>query len=80
MAYVKTLSNGDYALGFFNFGDTAGEMSLQFWDIGLPTASGLGLSLRNLWKHEDLGTFKESYTIKLEAHACAVFKAKVVRL
>lgn len=33
---VKPLANGDYAIGMFNFGDRAGEMSLQFWDIGLP--------------------------------------------
>jgi alpha-galactosidase len=54
-------------------------MSLQFWDIGLPTSSGFGLSLRDLWKHEDLGTFTESYTLKLEPHSCAVFRAKVVK-
>ncbi|QAA34453.1 glycoside hydrolase family 27 protein [Clostridium manihotivorum] len=79
MAYIKTLTNGDYAIGFFNFGDTSGEMSLQFWDMGLPTSSGFGLSLRDLWKHEDLGTFTESYTLKLEPHSCAVFRAKVVK-
>ena len=58
---VKPLANGDYAVGMFNFGDRAGEMSLQFWDIGLTTASGRGLSIYDCWKHEELGTFTERF-------------------
>lgn len=77
---VKPLSNGDYAVGMFNFGDRAGEMSLQFWDIGLTTASGRGLSVYDCWKHEELGTFTERFCTTVEPHGCKVLRAKVVKV
>ena len=77
---VKPLSNGDYAIGMFNFGDRAGEMSLQFWDIGLTTASGRGLSVYDCWKHEELGTFTERFCTTVEPHGCMVLRAKVVKV
>ena len=69
---VKPLANGDYAIGMFNFGDRAGEMSLQFWDIGL--------SVYDCWKHEELGTFTERFVTTVEPHGCAVLRAKVVKV
>ncbi|WP_253205373.1 hypothetical protein [Clostridium estertheticum] len=42
---VKVLTNGDIAIGFFNLSDTQRELSLQFWDIGIPYASGISLSM-----------------------------------
>lgn len=77
---VKQLANGDYAVGMFNFGDRAGEMSLQFWDIGLTTASGRGLSIYDCWKHEELGTFTERFCTTVEPHGCVVLRAKVVKV
>lgn len=77
---VKPLANGDYAIGMFNFGDRAGEMSLQFWDIGLTTASGRGLSIYDCWKHEELGTFTERFCTTVEPHGCVVLRAKVVKV
>ncbi len=77
---VKPLANGDYAIGMFNFGDRAGEMSLQFWDIGLTTASGRGLSIYDCWKHEKLGTFTERFCTTVEPHGCVVLRAKVVKV
>lgn len=77
---VKPLANGDYAVGMFNFGDRTGEMSLQFWDIGLTTASGRGLSIYDCWKHEELGTFTERFCTTVEPHGCVVLRAKVVKV
>ena len=77
---VKPLANGDYAIGMFNFGDRAGEMSLQFWDIGIPAASGRGLSVYDCWKHEELGVFTERYVTTVEPHGCMVLRAKVVKV
>lgn len=79
-AFIKPMHDGGYAIGFFNLSDETGEMALPFYDIGLPTVSGFGLSIRDVWKHEELGIFKESYTRRLQAHSCEVFRAKVVKL
>lgn len=80
LGYVKPLRDGSYAIGFFNMGDDKGEMSLQFWDIGLPAASGYGFTFRDVWSHEDIGVFSEGYKCNLEPHCCAVYRAQLVKL
>ncbi|MGB4658448.1 MAG: hypothetical protein WBI07_04655, partial [Mobilitalea sp.] len=77
--YIKPLSDGSFGIGFFNMSDAAGEGSLQFWDMGLSSANGLGFKFRDLWEHEDLGVFTEHYTCKLEPHTCKVFRAVLVQ-
>lgn len=79
IAFVRPLSDGEYAIGCFNFSDSKTDVYLPFWDIGLPTATGYGMKLRDVWEHEDLGVFKEGLSKILEPHCCAVYKAKVVK-
>ena len=76
---VKVLADGDIAIGLFNLSDNQRELSLQFWDIGLPYASGYGLSLYDCWENRPLGTFKERFSPVIPAHDCVVVRAKVVR-
>ncbi len=52
-ALIKPLCGGDYAIGMFNLSDGASEMSLQFFDIGLPYFSGYGLSFHECFSGED---------------------------
>lgn len=77
---AKALANGDIALGFFNFNDSARELSLQFWDIGLPYASGVELSLYDCMEHKELGIFKERFAPTIPACDCLVVRAKLVNL
>lgn len=77
---VKLMSDGSFAIGMFNFGDRAGEMSLQLWDIGLPYSSGRGLELYDCWKHENVGTFAERYVTTVPPHGCEVYRGRVVKL
>jgi alpha-galactosidase len=67
----------DYAVAMINIGDVKAEMSLQFYDIGLPYASGLGLEFYDCWKHEVIGFFTERASIDIESHECRVFRCKV---
>ena len=78
-ALVKPLHGGDYAIGMFNFSDKTSEMSLQFYDIGLPTSSGRGLELYDCHLHKTIGTFTERYAAQIPSHDCLVFRAKVVK-
>ncbi|MCL2388255.1 MAG: glycoside hydrolase family 27 protein [Defluviitaleaceae bacterium] len=73
---VKTLTNGDIALGFFNLSDADREVPLLFWDIGLPFASGISLSLYDCHQHKELGIFRERFAPKVPAHDCVVVRAK----
>lgn len=75
---VKVLQNGDLALGFFNFSDTNRELSLQFWDIGIPYASHMALSLYDCMEHKELGLFKERFAPTVAACDCVVVRAKMV--
>lgn len=76
---VRPLSNGDYAIGMFNFGDKKSEMSLQFFDIGLPAASGRALELYDCYTHSVIGTFTERYAVEVESHDSLMLRAKVVK-
>jgi alpha-galactosidase len=76
---VKVLANGDLAIGFFNLSDTQREISLMFWDMGLPYASGISLSLYDCWEHRELGVFRERYSPTVPAHDCTVVRAKLIK-
>jgi len=74
---IKPLSGGDYAVAMVNINDVKAEMSLQFYDIGLTYASGLGFEFYDCWKHEVIGFFTERASIDIEPHECRVFRCKV---
>ena len=76
---AKVLSDGDLALGLFNLSDSDREMSLLFWDLGIPYASGVGLSLYDCWEKIELGVFKERFSPVVPARDCVVVRAKLVR-
>jgi alpha-galactosidase len=76
---ARPLADGDYAIGFFNLSDEKQRIFLDFWDIGLPTASGYSLRFRDLYAHEDLGDFAEYFETTFEPHAGRVYRAKLVK-
>ena len=75
---VKLLSGGDLAIGIFNLSDTQRELSLQFWDMGIPYASGTSLSLYDCFEHRELGVYKERFAPIIPAHDCMVVRARLV--
>ncbi|HZK34375.1 MAG TPA: glycoside hydrolase family 27 protein [Bacillota bacterium] len=80
LIYIKPLNDGSYAFGFFNMSDDEREAALHFWDAGLPSSTGYGFSLRDVWTHEDIGIYKEGYKANLKAHACQVLRARLVKI
>lgn len=79
IALVKPLSDGTLAICLANLGDTRAELSLQFWDLGVSYAQGVGLEFYNVFTKENEGAFRERYVKVLEPHDCAVCIAKVTR-
>ena len=77
---VKPLENGEYALGFFNFSDTPFNVALNFWDMGLTSASGRGLRFRDCLLHKDLGLQRECFAPQVMPHGCKVYRCTVERL
>jgi alpha-galactosidase len=76
---VKVLSDGDLAFGFFNLSDHKREVPLLFWDVGIPNAAGMSLSLYDCWEHKELGVFQERFAPHVPAHDCVIVRAKLVR-
>lgn len=74
---IKQLAGDEWAVGFFNFGDTAAHVELHFWDMGLPLGSGLGFDFYDCLTHEALGVQTESFAQKVEAHGCRVYRCRL---
>ena len=79
---VKPLENGDYAILLVNFadGENPAEFSFNFWDMGLPYASGYALEFYDVWNHKTVGTFRERYCTDLRPHCCEMFRVKLVKV
>lgn len=75
---VKVLSDGDLAIGLFNLSDSKRELTVQFWDLGLPYASGTALSLYDCHEHEEMGIYKERFAATIPGCDCVVVRAKLV--
>lgn len=76
---IKPLASGEYAIGMFNFGDRTGEMSLQFFDIGLPYSSGYKLSFYDCYEHKPIGVYCERFCTNIEAHDSRMYIVKLVK-
>lgn len=79
---VKPLENGDYAILLVNFadGEHPAQFSFNFWDMGLPYASGYALEFYDVWEHKVVGTFRERYCTDLKPHSCEMFRVKLVKV
>lgn len=76
---VKPLVNGDYAVGFFNFGDAPAHVELHFWDLGLSAGAGFGFDFYDCLTHQEIGTRKEFHADLVEAHGCRLYRCHLVR-
>ncbi|SFE61717.1 S-layer homology domain-containing protein [Paenibacillus algorifonticola] len=66
-------NNGDgtYTVGLFNLGSSAATVSVDWSDIGLEGPA----KVRDLWTHQDLGTFNTGYSsANLASHASRLLK------
>ncbi len=75
---VKHLQNGDFALGFFNFSDTASNVQLNFWDIGLSAAFGQAMLFHDCLTHQELGLQQEYFSVEVPSHGSRIYRCKVV--
>ena len=76
--FFKHLAHNEIALAFFNFTDHDSDggwgAACQFYDFGLPVASGYGLHMHDIFTGEDLGVKSEYMNVPLKAHDCKIFR------
>lgn len=71
--YMKDLENGDVAIAVLNMGGSAKDVTVDFSRFPALSADSEYL-LRDLWRHEDMGTFKNSYSVNVASHETKVYR------
>jgi alpha-galactosidase len=74
--YAKTLEDGSLAVGLFNRTDSATKMQVKWGPWGtIPTAHvGTTFRVRDLWRQQDLGDFKDSFETPVPAHGVVLVR------
>ena len=76
--YARNLSNGDIALGFFNFNDKEAVARLNIDQLGLPESTGKTLEMHEVWTGETVTVKNGTFIEKLDAFDSKVYRCKVV--
>ncbi|MBQ5837088.1 MAG: glycoside hydrolase family 27 protein, partial [Clostridia bacterium] len=77
--WAKFLEGGDIAVGIFNLSDHPADPFIPLDALGLSRVSGKAVSVRDLWKKEELGVFADVFRTEcIPAHECRMYRLKVV--
>jgi alpha-galactosidase len=74
---AKQLSGNKIAFGFFNFADSKVIQTSYMTDFGIPAYANKTLLFRNIQTGETFNV-KDSHSVELDPHACAVYIAEFV--
>jgi alpha-galactosidase len=72
--WMKPLADGGTAVAFFNRGDSAADVSVQWSDLKLSGPQ----SIRDLWRQKDIGVQDSGYTVNVAPHGAELFKAQKI--
>ncbi len=73
--WARPLADGSHAVGLFNLGETAAEVTVKFSEAGIKSQpSGEKHPVRDLWRQKDLGRFQESFSITVAPHGAELVK------
>jgi alpha-galactosidase len=70
--WAKPLADGSVAVGLFNRGESINPMTVNFKDLGVNS----GAQVRDLWRHQDLGSQNGSYTTDVPRHGAVLLRIK----
>jgi len=71
--WVKPLADGGNAVGLFNRGESELKITLDFTMLGITGPA----RLRDLWKHQDLGSQQGFYTAEVPKHGVMMLKVSM---
>ena len=72
--FVKPLQDGGVAVAMVNRGKEAQTITLKWTDAGLDADKSV--AIRDLWQHQDLGTFKGTFAVSVPSHGTAMIRMK----
>jgi alpha-galactosidase len=70
--WTKELVGGRLAVGLYNRGKVPARLSTSWTELGLP--AGAAFQVRDLWKHSDLGVFRDAFDAELAPDECLVLR------
>jgi alpha-galactosidase len=68
--WSKPLAGGEYAVGLFNRGADTAKVTARWSDIGIQGSH----AVRDLWKHQDLGSAADAFTAEVPSHGVVMIK------
>ncbi len=68
--FARPLADGGHAVGLFNLGDSTAKVTARWNDIGITGSH----KVRDLWKHADLGAFKDEFSADVPSHGVVMIK------
>jgi len=72
--WARELADGSRAVVLLNRGAAAAQVAVAWPEIGYPAT--LGAVVRDLWRHEDVGRFRGSYSATVASHGVVVVRVK----
>ena len=69
--WVKQLKDGNKAIGIFNLNNKPTKTTINFSDIKLSAQ----IKLRDVWRQQELGSFKNVFTTTVPAHGVILLKS-----
>jgi alpha-galactosidase len=72
--WSKELADGSRAVVLFNRSEEGADISFSWAEIGYP--EHLSLKVRDLWQHEDAGTFDGSYSAPVPSHGVVMLQVR----
>ena len=70
--WSKPLADGGYAVGLFNRGTAEAPVTAKWSDLGITG----NRTVRDLWKHTDLGKKSGEFTATVPTHGVVMVKIK----
>jgi alpha-galactosidase len=70
--WAKKMEDGSLAVGLFNRGEFASQVSVNLSDLGLAGKH----PVRDLWRQKDLGQFSESFSSQVARHGATLIRIK----
>ena len=70
--WMKPMGDGSVVVGLFNRSKESDKMTVYFSHLGISGE----VAVRDLWLREDLGDFRENYSVYVPAHGVVLVKLK----
>jgi hypothetical protein len=73
--YSHVQGSNDIYVALFNISDAAQNVAVDFAAIGLKDK----ITVRDLWKKQNIGQYKTTYQQKINAHGAALFRLSPIK-